>query len=319
MLEHFKADFWLLSRENRGFYSWAEKSRWSLYRAMRRRLGHCRMCDDGSYEARDLVQSLFDDGLGLHPLLDVVFESFARAEARFSLRFIPQRSNEERLTGHLISEIEAAIYLAKSNFATRSKERYGVEHQFDFAYTDLSQGGQREKFTGGDFGLIISVDLPDRPKQVRYAAVQGKKLDASTTVDKAQFETLVRNYGSAACYLFYDMKSESLAPPLVISAADLQSKIEKNEPAKSFSMQSDAVSSSGLPFSLWVVSQLAQGKVGQQAADFSGALTALTKFNFDEVNSNSPNGGVSRLAMVSIGKPFKLERDLERGIVVSLD
>ena len=55
--------------------------------------------------------SLFiSEGLGTHPLLDIVFAAVARAESRFSLRFVPQRSHEERLTGNLISEIEATFF-----------------------------------------------------------------------------------------------------------------------------------------------------------------------------------------------------------------
>ena len=148
MIEQFKKDFWALARDSKGYYSWAESQRWSLYRAMSRRTGQCRMCDE-PHEGRELVQSLLDDGLGLHPLLDIAFEAYARAESRLCLRFAPQQSNEERLTGHLISELEAAIHLAVPTFSNASIKRYGDEKPIDFAYSDLSRGGRLEKLTGG--------------------------------------------------------------------------------------------------------------------------------------------------------------------------
>ena len=220
MLSQFKQDFWLLSREAKGYYAWADKERWRLHRAIRRNWRRCGMCDDIE-DSRQLVDVLFEEGLGLHPLLDIAFEAFARAEVRLALRFIPQRSNEERLTGHLISELEAAIHMVADSFAAKSLERYGEAKQIDFAYYDLSQGGHVEKETGGDLGLILSVDLPDRPKLVSYAAIQAKRLLGSTSLDKSQYDTLTRNFKEGAAYLFYDCDFNTLAPPMIFSASAL--------------------------------------------------------------------------------------------------
>lgn len=323
MLEPFKNDFWAISRENRGYYTWAEANRHELYRTLRRKVSRCPMCDE-LYDARSLVQSLFDDGIALHPLIDVTFEAFARAEVRLGLQFVPQMSNEERLTGHLISEIEAAIHLASPIFEAVSQERYSTLQQLDFAYYDLSKGGHYEKETGGDFGLIVSVDLPDRPKLIRFAAIQAKKLRHNTSLQKEQYDTLIKNYNEGAFYAFYDMNLDSLAPPLVIHAANLMNKRHEKDDTESFSLDKSYVFRNGVPLSLWLVTQLGLGKAGIEACSFSQAIREIDKPMYENEFGKNPFSekdyypAVSRLAMVSIGKPFSIERDTERGLTISL-
>jgi hypothetical protein len=304
MLESFKKDFWLMSRENRGYYAWANQHRWQLYRAMGRGKRACRMCDD-PVDSRELVQTLFDDGLGIHSLFDVTFEALARAETRLCQRFIPQRSNEERLTGHLVSEIEAAINLAAAHFETLALARYGVKQHLDFAYLDLSRGGKYEKLTGGDLGLVVSVDLPDMPRLLSYVAIQAKKLNSSATVDKTQFETLRKNYGNSAAYMFYDMNMSSLAPPMIINASDLwEQSIAKD--TDSFSMKSDYVFSNGIPLSLWLMTRLIMGNTGESVPDLESAISAFDRISQNSMmKSDGVDIGISRLAMISIGKPFE--------------
>ena len=233
MLDVFRKDFWAVSRENKGYYAWVNEYKYALSRTIRG--GRCcRLCDEPS-DAREQVDALLETGLSLHPLFDVAFDAISRAETRLSLRFVPQRSNEERLTGHLISEIEAAIHLASPSFTLLSQKRYGENLMLDFSYLDLSRGGHDEKLTGGDFGIILSIDLPDRPKILRSIAVQAKKLNRNSQVNKVQFDTLVKNYGEGATYIFYDMNFETLAPPLVINASNLNDARDKDEKTESFS------------------------------------------------------------------------------------
>lgn len=270
------------------------------------------MCDEDA-EPYDLVQSLFDDGLGLHPLLDIAFQAFARAEVRLSLRFVPQRSHEERLTGHLISELEAAIQMSSDAFASEAMSRYGEALHIDFVYSDLSRGGHLEKITGGDFGLILVIDLPDRPKLVRYAAIQAKRLEGSTSLGKFQFDTLSKNFQEAASYLFYDCGFSTLAPPMMVSAVDLNSRRNAKDSTASFSADTNFVFGSGLPLSLWLLTELGAGKVGSSAFDFEQALRQFT----DESRQNN-NLPFSRLAMVSIGRRFTVVPDIERGLRITL-
>lgn len=312
MLSQFKQDFWLLSREAKGYYSWADKERWRLHQAIRRNRRHCGMCDDIE-DARQLVETLFEEGLGLHPLLDIAFAAFARAEVRLALRFIPQHSNEERLTGHLISELEAAIHMVADSFAAKSLERYGEAKQIDFAYYDLSQGGHVEKETGGDFGLILSIDLPDRPKLVSYAAIQAKRLSGSTSLDKRQYDTLTHNFEGAA-YLFYDCKFATLAPPMIFSASALTARRNAKDTTESFATDQAHVFREALPLSLWLVTQLGTGKAGATTHDFSYACD-LFRHRQRQTNERY---AFSRLAMISIGRPFNISRDIEAGLTIAL-
>ena len=313
MLPQFKQDFWMLSREAKGYYAWADKERWRLHRAIRRKSRRCGMCDDIE-DSRQLVDLLLEEGLGLHPLLDIAFEAFARAEVRLALRFIPQRSNEERLTGHLISELEAAIHMVTESFSAKSLERYGEMKQIDFAYYDLSQGGHIEKETGGDLGLILSVDLPDRPKLVSYAAIQAKRLSGSTSLDKRQYDTLTRNFEEGAAYLFYDCDFSTLAPPMIFSASALASRRNAKDETASFATDQSHVFHEALPLSLWLVTQLGTGKSGATTHEFSDAFRVFCQHE----HRNNEMQQITRLAMISIGRPFSISRDIEAGLRITL-
>ena len=313
MISAFQADFWNLARENKGYYSWAHQDRWKLYRAIhRRRWRKCPMCDDDA-DPTDMVRSLFDDGLGLHPLLDIAFQAFARAEIRLGLRFVPQRSHEERLTGHLISELEAAIQMCSEAFTAEAVSRYSQPLHMDFVYSDLSRGGHFEKTTGGDFGLIFVIDLPDRPKLVRYAAIQAKRLEGSTSLDKFQFDTLSKNFQESAAYLFYDCDFNTLGPPMMVSAADLNSRRNAKDSTASFAVDPSVIFQQGLPLSLWLLTELAAAKTGSSAYDFQSALDTFTRFE-----RQNDHHTFSRLAMVSIGRRFTVTPDIERGLRITL-
>ena len=315
MLPFFNKDYWALSREKVGYYSWGQKRRQVLANAMGHSRRHC-MCNHcmfcyGEPDSHDLVQSLFSEGLGTHPLLDIVFAAVARAESRFSLRFVPQRSHEERLTGNLISEIEAAFFLARNAFAEIAVHRYGEAREIDFVYRDLSRGGVIEKQTGADLGIILSIDLPDLPPLVRYAAFQAKKLSNSCSILKEQFSTLRNQFGDAAAYLFYDIDVSFLLPPMVVKADKLQYLEKEKTNTESFTVSRDRAYD-GLPLSLWLISELARGQVGKSASDFASALNVFTS------SSNQENPSHGRLAIMSIGKPLIVQRDIESGLSISM-
>jgi hypothetical protein len=303
MLDAFKEDFWLLSRENRGYYAWAEKDRYRLHKFFHRHHGFCRFCE-GELDARLLVEDIFTNGFGLHSLLDTVFASFARAESRFSLRFVPQRSHEERLTGSLVSEIEAAIHLASGHFRRQAEERYHEARDVDFIYYDLSRGGRIERRTGADLGLILHVDLPDWPPVTRYAAFQVKKLDGSAHIDAHQYDTLISQFSDAAAYLFYDMDFSTLAPPIVIEASDMGNS-RKEKPTASFSLPGEQVYG-GLPLSLWLFSRLAREQTGVSVRSFRAAMDAFVR----REQQVEFTGG--RVAVLSVGRRLRRRETLKR-------
>lgn len=269
-------------------------------------------CDEDPNPS-ELVQSLFEDGLGLHPLLDIAFQAFARAEARLGLRFVPQRSHEERLTGHLISELEAAISMVADSFSAAAAVRYEEPQYIDFVYSDLSRGGHFEKATGGDFGLILVIDLPDRPKLVRYAAIQAKRLQGSTSLDKKQFDTLTNVFGEASTYLFYDCDFNTLGPPMVMRASHLDSHRNSKEDTDSFAVDQNYVFGQGLPLSLWLLTELGAARDGAAADDFESAMNRIM-----ECRNRNQEYPLSRLAIVSIGGKLSVTPDIERGLRITL-
>lgn len=310
MLDAFKQDFWLLSREKRGYFAWAEKDRYRLHGLFPRHHHRFCPCCDGEPDARAFVEDIFTNGFGLHPLLDTVFAAFARAEARFSLRFVPQRSHEERLTGSLVSEIEAAIHLASGHFRRQGEERYHEARDVDFIYYDLSRGGRLEKRTGADLGLILHVDLPDWPPLTRYAAFQAKKSDGSAQIDAYQFDTLRSQFGEAAAYLFYDMGFSTLAPPIVIEASQLE-QARKEKGSGSFSVAGDRIFS-GLPLSLWLFARLARERTGASVTSFRAAMDA---FVHPQQQIEFTSG---RVAVLSVGRRLELTRDVEAGLRIDV-
>lgn len=245
---------------------------------------------------------MFEDGLKAHPLLDIAFRAFARAEVRLCTRFVPQRSHEERLTGHLVSEIEAALGLVTAAFRESSVSRYGVAQSLDFAYYDLSKGGKLEKTTGADLGLILTIDLPDLPRVVRFVAIQAKKVNSvNATIDAVQYDTLFKHFGHVA-YMFYDVDIETLAPPLMVEAEDLFVQREAAK-GKTFTIANSSVFAHGMPLSLWLIKILAKNKAGESAADVT---TAFSRFlEYERKSFDNEFQSLGRLAVVSIGKPLE--------------
>jgi hypothetical protein len=244
-------------------------------------------------------------------MLDIAFAAIARAEIRLSTRFVPQRSHEERLTGSLVSEIDAAVNLASAPFRQQALERYKDERTIDFIYYDLSQGGRIEKHTGADLGFILHIDLPDFPRVLRFAAFQAKKLNPAAQLDKAQFKSLRSAFPKASAYLFYDIGFETLAPPLVVEAEHFESKSTKDASTGSFSVSSDEAFD-GLPLSLWLFTRLAREEFGQAAADFALAMRRFTHCQ----NVHEFSGG--RLAILSVGRSLRISRDIEAGLRIEV-
>ncbi len=307
MNDQFRKDFWALAREQKGYYSWAQRQGYQISRAIGERRCRC-LCEEKGQDAQNLVDQLFSNGFGGNPLFDCVFAGLARAESRFALRFVPQRSHEERLTGALLAEMEAGLFLVKDEFQALSKQRYGEALEIDFLHYDLSRGGKIEKETGGDLAIILSVDLPDMPRQLRYAAFQAKKLDQSASIPKEQYHTLVSQFGDAAAYLFYDMYSKTALPPMVLPAKGMSYKIGEDPKTSSCTLSQSDVEA-GMPLSLWLLTKVAKGAVGAEAHSFYDAMDRFTH------QKGMRNG---RLAVLSIGRPIILQTNNDNGMTVDL-
>ncbi|MFH2074198.1 MAG: hypothetical protein ABIJ57_02450, partial [Pseudomonadota bacterium] len=179
----FQDEFHWMQREMKGLYPWFAKNRWEFIERMTGGMCDHPFCHQHRGNGRNLISLIVSSQVQYNPLLDILQKAILRAEIRFISRFILQRSNEERLTGNLVSELDAAIFLAKPIFRQIAKERYHSEQDFDFFYYDLSKGGKVEKQTGADLGFIVIIDLPDHPFTVRSVVFQAKKCNSTVAID----------------------------------------------------------------------------------------------------------------------------------------
>jgi hypothetical protein len=316
-IEPFRNDFNWMQREVKGLYPWVDKNHWEFLR----RIGDC--CCDGPWchgrhdNGRGIIGRLLSAQIQENPLLDIFQKALVRAEIRFISRFILQRSNEERLTGNLVSELDAAVFLASPLFRQVSRERYQTEKEIDFFYYDLSRGGKVEKQTGADLGFIIVVDLPDHPFTVRSVVFQAKKCDSRASIDIPQLRTLQKTSGEASAYLFYDMSFKSLASPIVMPVESLSSKAEESEKkgAKTFSLQLDEILNSGIPLCLYLLYDVIGKGSGTAYGSFAEAYSEFINMGS---RPNIPDGFNGRVGIVSIGKPITLTTESEGGLHVSI-
>ncbi|MCX6924473.1 MAG: hypothetical protein NT154_14845 [Verrucomicrobia bacterium] len=317
IIESFRSEFNWMQREVKGLYPWVDKRYWQLLE----RIGCCFYDHPFHHfhreDGRSLIGHLLSSQVQENPLLDVFQKALVRAEIRFISRFILQRSNEERLTGNLVSELDAAVFLARAVFRQISRERYRVEKEIDFYYYDLSRGGKVEKQTGADLGFILVVDLPDHPFTVRSVVFQAKKCDSRATIDIPQLRALQKRSGDAAAYLFYDMSFRSLASPIVIPAQSLSAKADELEKkgTRTFSLQLDEILNSGIPLSLYLLFDVIGRGSGTAYTSFEDAFSAFRDMGPD---SNMPEGFNGRVGIVSIGKPIVLTPEPEGGLHVSI-
>ena len=317
MIEPFRSEFNWMQREVKGLYPWVDKNYWEFLR----RIGDCYcdgpFCRHHRDNGRSVIGRLLSSQVQENPLLDIFQKALVRAEIRFISRFILQRSNEERLTGNLVSELDAAVFLARPVFREVSRERYQTEKEIDFFYYDLSRGGKVEKQTGADLGFILVVDLPDHPFTARAIVLQAKKCDTRATVDIPQLRTLREVFGEGAAYLFYDMNFRSLASPIVMTVEEVASKAEEPEKkgSRTLSLQLEDILDSGVPLSLYLLSDVIGKGAGTSYSSFADAFRGFTNMG---PGPNVPYGFNGRLGIVSIGKPITLTAEPEGGLHVSI-
>lgn len=317
IVDAFRDDYNWMQREAKGLYPWMEKNRWELLR----RIADC--CCDGPWchghndNSRAAISRFLSTQIQENPLLDVFQKALVRAEVRFVSRYIPQRSNEERLTGNLVSELDAAVFLARPLFRALSKERYKVEKEIDFFYYDMSRGGKVEKQSGADLALVVVVDLPDYPYTVRGLIMQAKKADPNATVNVPQFRTIQKTADNSSVYLFYDMNHRSLASPIIFESRGMTSKADEADKKgnKSFSLTMDELLNNGIPLSLYIPHDVIGRGSGQKYDSFKSAFECFRQMPWNQNDSDGFNG---RLAIASIGKPISHELNSDGGLDLSV-
>jgi hypothetical protein len=196
-------------------------------------------------------QILNDETLFPSPLFQLLFKSFVVAEGKFIKNYIPQNSHEERLTGHLVSELENGLFILRDYFEEASKTIYGEKIPLNFYYADLSSNRQ-EKNTGADLGLIFYVNLPDF-QHIRIAAIQAKKAKKkSAIIDIDQLNKIVDVYEDNAYYMFYDMTLDRLSPMIRRASAIKYESKEKND-TKTYSYEREKIVERGVPVSIFLI------------------------------------------------------------------
>jgi hypothetical protein len=304
MLEQYNDEYnWMLKNKT-GYHPWAE-----LHQSVFADFIHCMAACNPSLMPPvtpfEITQRVVRFPIQSHPLLDIFFKSLIRAEIRLISRYIPQRSNEERLTGHFVSEIDNSVNMLKDTFLKLSKSLYGEEKMIDFFYMDLSKGGKIEKTSGADLGFILVVDLPDFPFLVKSILFQAKKINGNGTarIDKNQLDTMKSHGQSDSAYLFYDMNLNELSSPIVDTT---KSEIFNNESGNTFSIKRKDILENGTPFSLFVMDILRGDEFGIKHEDFDTAYKVLIETMKE----------IGKLGVVSLGKPIKfslLHKENEKG------
>lgn len=143
-----------------------------------------------------------------------IFWALAKAEHDFLIRYVPFWSNEERLTGHLVSQIVERITEFASHWGALGNK--GTEEAHCRIWYIDTATARREKFTGADLGLVIQAKLPGQTEYLKAVRLQAKKstYNGQATIDLEQLETLTQkeNLGYYIFYHQFDNKRWSPAP-----------------------------------------------------------------------------------------------------------
>lgn len=313
MIAQYKDDFFLMLKNSIGYVPWAKKYPHKLDRLL---YGDDHCCRHKEAQHRQLVRKLLEEKVCENDLIDIFFKALIRAEVRFASRFVPQRSHEERLTGHLISEIGSSIEIAKPYFYDSALKFYNEKKFIDFFYFDMSKGGKLEKRTGADLAISVIIDLPDYPKMIKSFIFQSKKYSHSIQLDLSQFEILTSYTAKGSGYLFYDTSTFSLSSPFVLDTDDytLKQHYEKaiKEQHDSFSLTEEDIFD-GLPLSAFLCFPfITNNEVGIKHREFQDLLSYFnnfTKYNkrTHKLDEDEFNG---YLGIVSIGRKLNYQPNI---------
>ena len=234
------------------------------------------------------------------PLYQLLFKSFVAAEGKFIKNYIPQNSHEERLTGHLVSELENGLFILHDFFEETAVSIYGKPVPLNFYYADLSSNSQ-EKHTGADLGIIFYVNLPDLPKHIRIAAIQAKKVGPSSAViDAEQLDTISKAYGDEAYYMFYDMSDRM--SPMMRKAQYIKEDQGDATGGKTFSYGRNQINQ-GTPLSIFLVFEmlLAAKKENNTFKNILDAKYKLLNPTYELRRYDGKEARPSKVLAVSIG------------------
>lgn len=198
--------------------------------------------DTGPHQLTHLLVTLAAANCAMFPNVSswLIYWSALEAQHRFSSVFCGIASHEERLTGHLISELFAARDRLRDEITARMEtckagRTDAVPKVLDdlldalggeFAYADLSTKRQ-EKHTGADFGLIIKREFSSAPSAFIPLRLQAKKSGSNGRANINAYnrptpdEQLKRlTVSEIGYYIYYQTETDERGPiiPLIQSA-----------------------------------------------------------------------------------------------------
>ncbi len=250
---------------------------------------------------------LKDESAFESPLFHLLFKAFVYAEIKFIVNYIPQNSNEERLTGHLISEIVNSLNIINETFEQKAFELYQSKVDLEFHYADLSSNN-KEKYTGADLGLIFHINLPDYQEKVNVAIIQSKKFDERASINLRQIETLKEFAEESAYYCFYDMNRKDRTSPLIQRANSITSILGNDgDKLKTKSLKRNDITErydGGIPLSIFLIFDMLNPD-NDSIKSFSNLWQAK---NF--IDNQNRNFQLSRVLTVSVGGITNNNQDL---------
>lgn len=233
-----------------------------------------------------------------------LFWAVAKAEHEFLLRYIPYWSHEERLTGHLVSQLitrleDFEVYWAALEDGNDAQDKSHCRiHYMDTATA------RRESLTGADLGLIVQARFSRQREFFKAVRFQAKKVDkgGSARIDLTQADTLIKtkNIGYYLFYHHYDAQSWSL-PPTVQPASNFDYHVEESRKSNNLKDEelgekSVGVTSNGYDFATFITFALAD-----QASEHGVLASSAEEATRLLMTTNKGLPSLSRIVVVTLG------------------
>ena len=238
-----------------------------------------------------------------------LYWALAQAEHDFLYKFAPLWSNEERLTGHLLSQVVMQL----DNFGPVWRDLAGTassEPLCRITYIDTAAAGQ-EKYTGGDLGLVVHGRYSPGNEFFKAAVLQTKKADWSCgcRVDLAQADKLLQRESLGYYLLYHPYDKTCWCPTPTVHPAHL---VKSDVAAAAKSTQKTvqkSMKSNGWDFAAFVTFGLADpasdiGVCAASPADVAKAVMTGCIVSKSSNDSQSSEGAVqpSRVLIITLGQ-----------------
>ncbi len=250
-----------------------------------------------------ILQHTLNRPSSYHPhALWALFWALAKGEHAFLHRYTPFWSHEERLTGHLVSQMITCV----EDFGDRWNMLSQTEGQTSACriwYADTATARQ-EKVTGADLGLVVHARFSDTNeffKVVRFQAKKVNRQSGKARIDLDQADALLQreNLGYYLFYHFLHGTNWSL-PPTVTRASALRREVEqaqKDEKRQRHSLGTLLWDGwqSGYDLATFITFAVADPAVEH------GVMTANPEEAIRVLTGGPPPGAPSRVLIVTLG------------------